>query len=185
MLVGQLAFIVGVIGFPAPQNDMDADLEVFSIESNYYDYEDYDEEKFFVKKSRFATTAILNYVWDNDGSHIGYNLHFDMKFGSGNIHFCMFQSTAGSGILRISGLTDFTYKWKNCTETEGAIVNAILDSINGITTEPDRTFRCLPKIKYILVSNENFDKSQIVSNIMKTYVDDTPISFRNANLNCR
>ena len=168
MLVGQLAFVVGVIAFPTSKNDMDADLKVFSIESNYYDYDDYDKEKYFVEKSRFATTAILNYVWDKDGSHIGYNLHFDMKFGSGNIHFCMFQSITGSGVLRISGFTDFTYKWETCTETEGAIVNDILASINGITTEPDRTFRCLPKIKYILVSTENFDKSQIVSNIMKS-----------------
>ena len=70
--------------------------------------------------------------------------------------------------MRISGFTDFTYKWETCTETEGAIVNDILASINGITTEPDRTFRCIPKIKYILVSTENFDKSQIVSNIMKS-----------------
>ena len=75
----------------------------------------------------------------------------------------MFQSKTGSGVLRISGFTDFTYKWDSCGEKEGAIVNEILESVNGITTEPDRLFKCLPRIKYILVTNENFDKAEIVS----------------------
>ena len=169
----ELLFITQVIGIP-----IDTDLEAFSIETNdqvdfsaaindynHYDYgnSDGDNKKYFVDKSRFATTAILNYVWNGDGKHIGYNLHFDMKFRSGNIHICMFQSKTGNGVLRISGFTDFTYKWDNCDEAEGAIVKNILESVSGITTEPDRLFKCLPRIKYILVTNENFDKSKIVS----------------------
>jgi len=167
----KLLFLTEVIGIP-----IDSDLEAFSIETNDqvdlsavinddYDYgnSDDDNKKYFVDKSRFTTTAILNYVWNGDGKHIGYNLHFDMKFRSGNIHICMFQSKTGNGVLRISGFTDFTYKWDNCDEAEGAIVKDILESVNGITTEPDRLFKCLPRIKYILVTNENFDKSEIVS----------------------
>lgn len=173
MIFGQLIFVTGVIGFPT-NNHGNSDLErkdqfdITAAVNDYDDYGDYEEDngkKYFVEKSRFATTAILNYVWSDHGKHIGYNLHFDMKFGSGNIHFCLFQSKTGSGVLRISGFTDFTYKWENCNKTEGAIVTDILESINGITTEPDRLFRCIPRIKYILVTDQNFDKSDIVSRL--------------------
>ena len=169
----KLILVAEVIGIP-----INADLEAFSIETNDqidisaavndydnygYDNGDVDNKKYFVDKSRFATTAILNYVWNDEGKHIGYNLHFDMKFRSGNIHICMFQSKTGNGVLRISGFTDFTYKWDDCGEDEGEIVKEVLESVNGITTEPDRLFKCLPRIKYILVTNDDFDKSEIVS----------------------
>ena len=90
----KLIFVAEVIGIP-----INADLETFSIETNdqidlsaaindYNGYDDYDygdgdgeNKKYFAEKSRFATTAILNYVWNDAGIHIGYNLHFDMKLG--------------------------------------------------------------------------------------------------------
>ena len=48
------------------------------------------------------------------GKNICHYLHFEMSFESGNLHVCGYETTDGTGVLSLMGLSQHALKWDAC-----------------------------------------------------------------------